>query len=210
MHSLKRFAIPGGILLVIAAVLLMRPSRTPAPSRQSVGKRPVAAVAGSMGMLTTHERTPGFDDPAAPSASNVSHRYRQKVAVLEARVLAAQDDTTALAELAGLYFDAHAMETAVERYQAYLVLRPKARQHWLDLATAQASLGRWAAASEATKGLLAHYPDDPAGLYNMGVIAANQSDINSAAEWLHRAIESDDSEIVQKARATLARLTSPN
>ncbi len=206
MRKFKRFAILGAAVLLIAVVYLMMPSKT--RSGRSDAWRP--ATAASAGMLTTRARSLGLKDPSVPSASNVSHRYRQKVAVLEARLIAVPDDTTSLAELAGLYFDAHAMESAIERYRAYLLLRPKARQQWLDLATAEASMGRWSEASQATVGLLGEYPDDPAGLYNMGVIAANQSDINEAGNWLHRAMESDDSEISGKARAALARLTALN
>jgi tetratricopeptide (TPR) repeat protein len=213
MFNLRRFAI-GGVVILLGVVYVMRqPDKTP-PNQAVRATRAVAPpVRGTLGMLTTHERTGDdgmVEDPTAPSATNVSHRYRQRVAGLKARLDAAPADTSALSELAGLYFDAHSMESAAEHYEAYLALRPQARQHWLDLATAHASLGNWEAASEATAGLLAEYPGDAAGLYNMGVIAANQADTEAAADWLHRAMETEDSDIADKARAALARLTGTN
>jgi tetratricopeptide (TPR) repeat protein len=147
--------------------------------------------------------------PTAPSSSNVSHEFRRRVADLRDRIAAAPADTAALRELAGLLFDAHAMEEAADLYARYLALEPAARQARLDLATAQAALRRWEDAERTMLEMLDVFPDDPAATWNLGAILANQGRTEEAAAWWHRTVESADTALAGQARRALSTLYGP-
>ncbi len=173
----------------------------------------VVAVRYGSSMLMSRTSAPVPEWPAigqdAPSAENVSHDYRRRVAELQGRIETAPDDTLALRELAGMQFDAHSMEAAAALYERYLVLVPGARQAWLDLATAQASLERWNDAEQTMLRMLDLFPDDPAGTWNLGAVLANQGRPEEAATWWHRTMESADTALAAQARRALASLTRP-
>lgn len=146
---------------------------------------------------------------ASPSATNVSHEFKRRTAELRDRIDESPQDSLALRELAGMLFDAHSTEEAIDLYERYLQLVPRARQAWLDLATAQGSLDRWQDAEQTMERMLTVYPDDPAATWNLGAILANQGRTEEAARWWHRTVESADTALASKARNALSTLFSP-
>lgn len=173
----------------------------------------VVAVRFGSSMWMSRNRAPPAEIPVAaqdpPSATNVSHDFRRRVAELQTRLDSAPADTLALRELARMLFDAHSMEEASALYERYVGLVPDARQAWLDLATAQASLERWDEAEQTMLRMLDVFPDDPAATWNLGAILANQGRSEEAATWWHRTVESADTALAAKARHALSSLFNP-
>ena len=149
--------------------------------------------------------TPEF----TPDATNVSRSATQQLDALRMRVVNAPEDTTHIYRLARMLQDAHQVEEASRNYRHYLALRPYNRQAWLDYAQCLGQLSSWTEAQKAVEDMLEVYPDDPSGLYNLGAIYANQSQLEKAKEvWERVARQDESSEMASMAIASLQRLKS--
>lgn len=185
----------GLVLLGFAAVVSFAFARTDPPAPSFAASAYVAS-GGAGGAVS---ETPGKD--------NVSHTYRAEVARLEQRLEAAPDDTTARVELARLKQGAHRLDEAVGHYARYLALHPANRQAWLDLAAGYGGLERWAEAEQAMHALLERWPADPAALYNLGAICANQGKTDEARAWWEKARDQQaDTALADQAASALIRL----
>jgi tetratricopeptide (TPR) repeat protein len=137
----------------------------------------------------------------------VSGEFRHEMAILEDRLAEDPADTDALLRSAVLLQDAHQPAEAAQRYRRLLAIDPRNRQAWLDLANVAAEAGDWPGALEATEGLLAAFPDDPEGLWNLGAIHANQNRTEEArAAWRRAAEQTADPEIAGRAADALERI----
>jgi Flp pilus assembly protein TadD len=131
---------------------------------------------------------PGAPD-ASPSGDNVNHGYYQQVRTFEARLEENADDTTAMRSLGRLLQDAHQDEDAVRWYTRYLELNPASSEVRVDLGSALAASGDLTGAEGAMEALLEQHPDDPRALYNLGAIAANRGDAETARSIWNRALK---------------------
>ena len=145
-----------------------------------------------------------------PNKDNVSHGFRVRMARLENRIREEPEDTTALAEMAALLQDAHRPDSAAVLYERYVRLHPENRQAWLDLANNYGEVGKWQRAEEAMRRMLEHYPEDPAGMFNLGAIAANRGDMKAASEWWTRVRQAPDPALSAMAADALARIDTGN
>ena len=182
-----QFALLGGGLLVLVALVLVRsggPAAPVAPPR-----------------LTSEAAAP------APSAENVSPTFHTQLMALRRQVEEAPGDTTALLALARLQQDAHQLEDAAAAYERVLDVAPGHRQAHLDLALVYAEAGRADDARRVTEALLARHPDDPAGLYNLGALHANAGRYDEARRYWDRvAAQTQDAALAAQARTSLAQL----
>lgn len=185
------------LLLVVVVTYLRQPGSGP-------------QTTGAQGLTGGHPPISGAEGAPStsptPSADNVRHDFKARLAELELAIARNPADTTALQELARLRFDAHDMKAAEQHLAAYLARHPANRQAWLDLATAQASLSDWDSARSTTERMLDRYPGDVAAEYNMGAILANMGRKEEAAEWWRRVAESDDATMAMRARQSLEQL----
>ena len=150
------------------------------------------------------------DGSVAPSSENVTDAYFHQVFILRERLRSNPEDTLAMRQLGRLFQDGHRMASADSAYTAYLTRRRRARQVWLDLAATRAGDKRWDDAEEAIADMLREYPGDPSAYYNLGAIAANKGDFDTArAMWEKTVNSADDSAVVRMARNALARLDIP-
>ena len=150
-----------------------------------------------------------FNKDFSPDASNVSRSATEQLESLRIRVTLSPDDTMHVVRLARMLRDAHQVDEATTYYSQYLTLRPSNRQAWLDFAQSLGELNQWEDAEEATRTMLSHYPDDPAGLYNLGAIYANQGKIDEARlAWENVTSQSADTELAAMAQTSLGRLKS--
>jgi tetratricopeptide (TPR) repeat protein len=172
------------LALVAGAYLLRRPAAPPDP----------VAV------------TPVEGGPA-PSAQNVDPVVHARLMSLRREVEAAPADTSLLYELARMEHDAHQFEAAVGTYERLIAVAPHHRQAYLDLAQSLVSLARWDDARGAMERLLTRFPDDPAGLYNLGAIHANQGRYGQARLlWDRVAAQTRDVELARRASESLTEL----
>ncbi len=180
----------GAVAVVIVVFLATAPDDLPAPTpADRTAVRP--SVAGS----------------ETPDKDNVSHTFRMEVAQLEQRLAEAPDDTTALVELALMQQDAHQTAEAAAHYERYLALRPGNRQAWLDLANCYGELEQWTDAEGASLRMLTHYPDDPAGMYNLGAIYANLGRVDEARGWWEKTRDQQtDPDLAAQAGSSLIQL----
>ena len=145
----------------------------------------------------------------SPNASNVTRSASNQLESLELQVEATPDDTMHTIQLARMLRSAHQVNKATIYYEQYLALRPANRQAWLDFAQSLGELNQWQEAKKATEAMLAHYPSDPTGLYNLGAIYANQARIDEARQiWNQVASKSKDSSTAEMAATSLKRLNS--
>jgi len=151
--------------------------------------------------------TPLESAPVEPSADNVDPAFHSRLMVLEREVEESPTDTTKLLELAHLHQDAHQMAEAAEAYEQLLEVVPDHRQAYLDLALCYTEVGRLEDAQTTTDALLERYPNDPAGLYNLGAIHANQEQYREAREiWGRVQTQTEDAQLAAQATASLAQL----
>ena len=141
-----------------------------------------------------------------PSADNVDPGFHARLMTLRARLATPPDDAAALLEAARLEQDAHQLEQAAEHYERYLALDPGEHQVWLDLANVYAGLARWDDARRVSERMLEHFPDDPSALYNLGAIAANQSDADTARRHWTAVRAGSDERLAAQAETSLAQL----
>jgi len=161
--------------------------------------RPTAAPAPAVAETQAEE--------PAPSAQNVDPVVHARLMTLRRQVGEAPADTALLGELARMEHDAHQFDAAVASYERLIAAAPGSRQAYLDLAQSLVALGRWADARGAMERLLTRYPDDPAGLYNLGAILANQGDYAGARPyWRRVAGQAGDAEMARRAAESLAEL----
>lgn len=178
------------------------PGVMPPPSSRG-GRAPVSFSASPF--LATHEQRATF----IPDGENVAPSFHVEMEGLKERLDAAPQDTTTLIRMARLKQDGHQTEEAVDYYRRYLALHPEGRQAWLDLALGYGTLGRWPDALEAAQAMLDHFPDDPAGLYNLGAIYANTGRFAEARAAWERAAEQDrHPEMKARADDALQRLAA--
>ncbi len=164
-------------------------------------------VAGTGGPAPVATAPPPADTTVAPTAENVDPTIHARMMALRAEVEAAPADTAKLLALARMEHDAHQFEAAAATYERLIALAPAHRQAHLDLAQAWAAMGRWADARAAMERMLARFPDDPSGLYNLGAILANQGDYAAARPyWARVRTQTADPELAQQAAASLERL----
>lgn len=143
-----------------------------------------------------------------PSAENVDPSFHARVMSLEQEVEAAPTDTSLLLELAHLRQDAHQMVEAAEAYERLLEVAPDHYQARLDLALCYAELGRWNDALLTTEAVLVAKPNDPAALYNIGAIHANQENFEDArVAWERVAAQTEDADLAMRARQSLSQLS---
>ncbi|SRR5690606_4788509 len=170
-------------LLVVAYFVQAPPAQPPAPD-------PVEAAA-----------------PVEPTAENVAPSFHSQLMTLRQRVAESPEDTTHLIRLARLQQDGHRLEEAAASYERLLELAPDHRQAHLDLALVYGELGRWDDARRVTEALLARDADDPAGLYNLGAIAANQGDYDQARTvWTRVQAQTRDAGLARRAASSLQQL----
>jgi tetratricopeptide (TPR) repeat protein len=137
----------------------------------------------------------------------VSGEFRHEMAVLEDRLAKDPADPEALFRSAVLLQDAHQPAEAAERYRRLLAVDPANRQAWLDLANVAVEAGDTAGALAATEGLLAEFPDDPEGLWNLGAIQANRGRIEEArAAWRRASEQTADPAIAGRAAGALEQI----
>lgn len=169
------------------------------PAAVSSQRRPVR----SSPFLASHEQAPAF----TPDGENVAPSFHVEMEMLNKRLDASPQDTTALLRMARLKQDGHETEEAIAYYRRYLALRPGARQAWLDLTQCLGTLAQWDEALEATQTLLDRFPDDPAALYNLGAIYANTSRFDEArATWQRVTRQDADEQMKTMAEGALQRL----
>lgn len=179
----------------------------------------LVAGLGLAGMLTAWLAVGARDDdlewrPLAtsvtPDRDNVAGSYHVREMQLRSMLGHEAADTAALAELARLLQDAHRPAEAATLYSRYLEAAPGNRQAWLDLAASHAATGDWPAAESATRSMLERFPDDPAGMHNLGATLANQRRAAEARSWFERAAaQTSDTATARAARQALDRLRSP-
>jgi cytochrome c-type biogenesis protein CcmH/NrfG len=188
------------LVLVAGGVFLARPSSNSAASGQA------GSVAWSdPSLATVHSGiAPGT---GAPSAQNVSHDFKTRLADLERRVSETPEDTASLAELGRIKLDAHDLPGAVASLREYLDLRPANHQAWLDLANGLAMQANWTDARGVLEDMLQVYPADGAAQYNIGAVLANKGAIDEALPWWHLAVAGNDPKAAESARTALARTT---
>lgn len=178
---------------------------TQAPPINTTSRSRSARPLGSSGLLATHEPQVAF----TPDGENVTPSFHVEMEALKEGLDVTPEDTTALIRMARLKQDGHQTEEAISYYKRYLDLRPEGRQAWLDLARGYGEMQRWPEALEATQAMLRHFPDDPAGLYNLGAIYANTSRTDKARTAWERVVNQDrDAEMKAKAEGALKRLSS--
>jgi tetratricopeptide (TPR) repeat protein len=184
-------AVAGGLLVVAALVVTVQRIRRPSGSAPP----PQVLDVISDGALATSEPGP------------VSGEFRHEMAVLEDRLGKDPADPEALLRSAVLLQDAHQPAEAAERYRRLLVVDPANRQAWLDLANVSVEAGDTAGALAATEGLLAEFPDDPEGLWNLGAIQANRGRIEEArAAWRRASEQTADPAIAGRAAGALEQI----
>ena len=177
------------------------PGSAVSPSGRSAGAHPL----GSTGLLAAHEPQVAF----TPDGKNVTPSFHVEMEALKESLEETPADTTALLRMARLKQDGHQTEEAIAYYERYLDLRPEGRQAWLDLARSYGQMARWAEALTATQALLRHFPEDPAGLYNLGAIHANMGNSVEARTAWERVVGQDrDVEMRAMAEGALKRLSS--
>jgi tetratricopeptide (TPR) repeat protein len=146
-------------------------------------------------------------DEPAPSAENVDPVVHARLMTLRRQVEEAPADTSLLLELARMEHDAHQFEPAVATYERLIEVAPGHRQAYLDMAQTLVTLDRWDDAGSAMERLLARYPDDPSGLYNLGAILAKQGNYAAARPlWTRVASQTTDAELAQQATSSLVEL----
>ena len=201
-----------GFLLLAGAWFFLQPA---APEPAATTPPPAAAPArtgsptsfGRTPFLTTHEPAPAV----APDAANVAPSFHVEMEDLKRRLDAAPEDTAALLRLARLKQDGHQTDEAIAYYRRYLARAPDARQAWLDLAQSLGQLERWDEALEATEALLERFPNDPAGLYNLGAVHANAGrPAEARAVWERVAAQDGDATLRAMAASALQRLGPPH
>jgi len=167
------------------------------PARSHPGSRP-----GSL-LLPSHESK----SKSLPDADDVDPSFHVGLEQLRKRVADDSTDASSVLKLARLLQDAHQTEEAITEYRRYLRLTPGSREAWLDLAKTYGSLGNWTEALTASDSLLAHFPDDPSGLYNKGAVLANLGRAAEArAAWLKVEQQDDDPQMKKMAELGLSRL----
>lgn len=191
MASVKRqLPLPLALALlaaVLAAAILITRTRT------SAGTDPASP----------HAQTAGFE----PSAENVSAEITSRLHSATMRVESNPADTAALLELARLLHDAHRPQEAAISYAKYLEANPGNREAWFDLADSYGRAGDWPAALRVMQSVLEREPDDPAALYNLGVIELQLGNAPAARAWWEKAgAQERDPGTAQRAREALAGL----
>jgi len=148
-----------------------------------------------------------LSDSETPNKNNVSHDYRVRVARLRDQLEASPEDTTALLSFASLQLDAHEISEAAAAYERYLALNPGNRQAWLDLTNCYAQIKEWHNAEKTIRRMLGRHPDDPAAMYNLGAVYANQGRTDDAISWWKKTRDQQiDIQLSDKATAALAQL----
>ncbi len=198
-------------LLGAVAWLFWHPSQSPPPQTANphvAGPATAAggpAVSGRSPFLTSHEPGAAF----TPDADNVAPSFHVELEALRRNLDNSPQDTTLLLRLARLTQDGHQTEEAVGYYRRYLALHPQGRQAWLDLTQCLGALERWAEALETTQAMLGRFPDDPAGLYNLGAVYANTNRFGEAREaWQRVAAQTQDPAMKTLAEGALQRLAA--
>jgi tetratricopeptide (TPR) repeat protein len=144
---------------------------------------------------------------ASSEPGPVSGEFRHEMAILEDRLAKDPADAEALRRSAVLLQEAHQPAEAAVRYRRLLALDPRDRQAWLDLANVAAETGDTDGALAATEGLLAAFPDDPEGLWNLGAIHANAGRFEEArGAWRRATEQTADPEIARRAAEALEQI----
>lgn len=142
----------------------------------------------------------------APSASNVAPGIHVDMMRLKTAAAESPNDLDAQLAFARMALGAHRGADAAEALERAVSLDPDARQPWVDLALAYAAAEEWDASAEASRRMLARFPDDPEGRYNLGAAHANAGRLAEArAAW--EAVP-EGSETSSLARSSLVRLAS--
>lgn len=178
------------------------------PTNQKAVRAPHAAVSEATQQLPEGSFRHGEEPMRGPTASNVSHSYRVRLAQSRARVEANPVDTAALATVATLLHSAHEAPEAIEYYERYLAQGGRRRDVLLEMAGACVYAKRWEAAERAMLALLDTSPDDSEAMYNLGAIRANQGDYEAARHWWERVRDRPEAnvQLAAKAAASLQRL----
>ena len=146
---------------------------------------------------------------ASPTRENVSSQFHVEVETLRMRLEEAPHDSTLLITLARLLQSAHRPTEAASYYQRYVALIPSDRQAWLDLASVYSAAAQWDEAKGAMLSLLESIPDDPAAMYNLGAINANQGNYQEATAWWTRVRDAGtDEALAVKATESLRRISA--
>lgn len=186
----------------VAALASLRAGALPAPAPPT--QNPSGLSADSL--QTLHAAAGVQLGAPAESVGPVSAEYHTRTERLRARLAAVPDDVAALDSLATLLYDAHRREEAATYYARLLELDPARRQVWLDLAHCYGSLVRWSDVHDLMTRMLVQFPDDASALYNLGVAAINQGNVQTAREWWERAARQESADAVAAmARAALER-----
>ena len=123
-------------------------------------------------------------EPVAPSAENVDPGVHAEMMRLKGAAEAAPDDLAAQLAFARMALGAHRGAEAAEALERAVALDPEARQPWLDLALAYGAAEDWDATAEASRRMLARFPDDAEAQYNLGAAFANAGKLTDArAAW---------------------------
>ncbi len=215
---LKSYLTPGLLALFLlgaVAWFVWKPSSDSSPQAVVEDANPHAGapavggggplVSGRSPFLTTHEPSAAF----TPDADNIAPSFHVALEALRRNLEKAPQDTTLLLRMARLMQDGHKTEEAAAYYRRYLALHPQGRQAWLDLAQCYGALERWDEALATTQDLLQRFPDDPAGLYNLGAVYANTGRIEEArAAWQRVVAQARNPEMKTMAQSALKRLTT--
>jgi tetratricopeptide (TPR) repeat protein len=189
----RRVFVPAAVGVLAVAALVVGIQRVRRPSAPAPPPQVLEMISG--GALASSEPGP------------VSAEFRHEMAVLEDRLAKDPTDSEALLRSAVLLQDAHQPTAAADLYRRLLVIDPRNRQAWLDLANVAIEAGDTAGALAATEGLLAAYPEDPEGLWNLGAIEANRGRTQEArAAWGRAAEQTANPAIAGKAAEALEQI----
>ena len=170
------------------------------------------ALVASAYLVATPDTQPDEVDtaPAAetetPSAANVDPGVHAEMMRLKTTADASPEDLGAQLAFARMALGAHRGAEAADALERALALDPEARQSWLDLTLAYGAAEDWDAAVDASRRMLARFPNDAEAQYNLGAALANAGQLTDArAAWEGF---SDDSEMAVRAEASLLQLTA--
>jgi len=195
-----RYGVLASVCMLTAVVVLVF-VRTPAPAPDARSARPSKESVDGEGIEKTG-RTPG--------RANVDHSLLIQEQQLREDLAASPADTSARMQLARFLHDTHRPGEAAGEYVRYLAVRPANRQAWLDLADCYAAAEEWKEAESVTTSLLERWPEDPAGMYNMGAILANTGRSAEAVEWWTRVRDANrDPVLSERASESIAKVAAP-
>ncbi len=190
---------PAEAPVVIERPLPRRPRRAPAANAQSMTLWLVFGAIAAAAVIYVAFQSTLQNRPAAPTVEGANQDMQKHVAELTATLARDSTNVDARQHLADILYDTANWNDAIVQYRSVIRQDSSRATALVDLGVCYYNLGFVDIAKRHFELGLQRQSDHPVALFNLGIVAERQNDLENALKYYHRAMQSNPPAGMQQA-----------